>query len=156
MLIIEIPGSGTLELKNLVLDYNGTLGLDGNLLNGVRERIQALSEHLEVHVVTADTFGNVRQQLEGMPIMLHILDNTGQTLQKRRYIEKMGADCVIAIGNGSNDAGMLEAAALGICVLGPEGCSVKPMTAAKILVRDILDGLDLLLEPMRIKATLRE
>lgn len=153
---IEIPGVGNLELKHLVLDYNGTLGLDGNLLDGVRERILEISKHLAVHVVTADTFGFAQKQLEDMPVTLYVLEDTAQTLQKRAYIEKLGVDNVVAIGNGSNDAAMLKAAALGICVMGSEGCAVKTMMATDIVVRCILDGLDLMLEPMRMKATLRE
>ena len=54
MICIEIPGINILELKHLVLDDNGTLALDGNLMDGVRERIEALAKHLQVHVVTAD------------------------------------------------------------------------------------------------------
>lgn len=156
MLWIDNPAIGHSELKDLVLDYNGTLALDGMLLDGVHERIGALAKVLRVHVVTADTFGQAQSQLSGLPVALHILESRKETIQKQAYVEKLGAGTTAAIGNGSNDAGMLTSAALGICILGQEGCSVKAMQGADILVRHIHDGLDLLLNPMRIKATLRE
>ena len=67
---IDIPGHGPLPLRHLVLDYNGTLALDGNLVPGVAERLTELAAApgaLRVHVITADTFGQVRQQLAGLP-----------------------------------------------------------------------------------------
>jgi len=59
MLKIDIPGRGVLELKYLLLDYNGTLALDGYLLNSVPDLIHQLAEFLEIHILTADTFGLV-------------------------------------------------------------------------------------------------
>lgn len=62
---------------------------------------------------------------------------------------------MVAVGNGMNDRLMLRTAALGILVLGNEGTSVQALSSADIVVKDILDGLDLLLNPKRIIATLR-
>jgi soluble P-type ATPase len=70
-------------------------------------------------------------------------------------IEQLGAEHVVAIGNGANDAGMLSAAALGIAVLGAEGLAVEALLAAAVVVGCIEDGLDLLLHPQRLVATLR-
>lgn len=67
----------------------------------------------------------------------------------------MGAAGVAAIGNGANDAKMLETAALGIAVLGPEGLAVETLHAANVVVPHINDALDLLLKPVRLIATLR-
>ena len=62
----------------------------------------------------------------------------------------------IAIGNGQNDIEMLRLAALGITVAGAEGCSAKLIAVSDILVSDIIHALDLLKNPLRIKATLRK
>ena len=35
MIEIDIPGYKTLHLEHLVLDYNGTLAVDGVLIDGV-------------------------------------------------------------------------------------------------------------------------
>jgi len=63
MLEINIPGHETLNLSHLILDYNGTVAFDGHFLQGVKERLADLSKSLDVHVLTADTFGSVRKAL---------------------------------------------------------------------------------------------
>jgi soluble P-type ATPase len=50
---------------------------------------------------------------------------------------------------------MLAAAALGIAVNGTEGMSTAALLAADIYVPNILDALDLLLHPDRLRASLR-
>ncbi|MGE5668315.1 MAG: HAD family hydrolase, partial [Betaproteobacteria bacterium] len=123
MLTAKIPGFGVLELEHLVLDYNGTLALDGRLLPGVRRRIGALARVLDVHVVTADTFGAVRRALKGMPCRIVVLGPARQDAAKARYVRALGARRTACIGNGRNDRAMLRAARLGIAVLGPEGAA---------------------------------
>lgn len=62
MIQVIIPGRETMNLEVLVLDYNGTLALDGQMFESVRESLIRLSYHLEIHILTADTFGTVEQQ----------------------------------------------------------------------------------------------
>ncbi|MFA4886376.1 MAG: ATPase P, partial [Desulfotomaculaceae bacterium] len=57
MLNIEIPGKEKLTIKNIVLDFNGTIALDGVLLPGVQEKLNALAVGLNIYILTADTFG---------------------------------------------------------------------------------------------------
>jgi P-type E1-E2 ATPase len=75
---------------------------------------------------------------------------------KAEYVEKLGAGSVVAIGQGNNDAGMLRTAAIGIAVLSVEGLSTKTLMAAEILVPDIHNALNLLENPVRLVATLRQ
>jgi soluble P-type ATPase len=72
MIRIEIPGFYNLQLVHLVLDYNGTLAVDGKLLSGVAEALTALSSELEIHVITADTFEFAASQFAGLPVKLTI------------------------------------------------------------------------------------
>jgi len=44
MIKINIPGKNEFEIKFLILDYNGTLALDGLPLPGVKEKLAELSE----------------------------------------------------------------------------------------------------------------
>ena len=155
MIKIEIPHFGQLELEHIVLDYNGTLALDGKLLAGANERLTKLAEIVQIHVVTADTFGDATSQLKDVPCKLHILEKNNEHLQKEKYIKALGSEKVVALGNGNNDRRMLKTAALGIAVIGHEGCCITSIQAADIIVTDILHGLDLLLKPLRCKATLR-
>lgn len=57
----------------LVTDYNGTLACDGALIPEVIPLIRALATGLEVHVVTADTFGDAARNLQMLPAKLTIL-----------------------------------------------------------------------------------
>jgi len=84
MLRIDIPGFNTLELACLVLDYNGTLACDGELIPGVRERIDQLAARLEIHVLTADTFGKAASSLRAWPGQLSVLPAEDQAAAKLR------------------------------------------------------------------------
>lgn len=155
MLELPIPGRPALRLAHLVLDYNGTLALDGKLLPGVAERLAALAERLDIHVITADTFGMAAVETGTLPVTLQVVGVGDQAGAKRALVESLGRGCVVAIGNGANDRFMLEDAALGICVLGGEGAATPTLMASEVVVRNIGDGLDLLLHPGRLAATLR-
>ncbi len=155
MIDITIPGSGKIQLEHLVLDYNGTLACDGNLLECVAERLTALAQVLTIHVITADTFGKVQAAMAGLPCMVRILPQTGQGHAKMAYVWQLDRTRVAAIGNGRNDRLMLQAAKLGIAVVGPEGAAVDTLHAADIAVPNIHAALDLLQNPLRLVATLR-
>jgi len=155
MLQIQIPDGELLHLEHLVLDYNGTLALDGELLPGVKERLDRLASQLAIHVVTGDTFGKARSGLAGVACELSILPPHAQSETKRAYVERLGASACVCIGNGRNDRRMLEAAALAIAVAQQEGACVETLTAADVITPSIHDALDLLAHPQRLVATLR-
>ena len=155
MLTIAIPGAQALQLEHLVLDFNGTLACDGELLDGVAGLVGQLARHLLVHVVTADTYGRARTQLDGLPCKLVILESGDQTQAKRDYVQRLGPHAVACIGNGRNDRGMMEAAALGIAVIQGEGASPETVFRADVVASDVCDALQLLLNPLRLVATLR-
>ena len=149
---VEIPGRASLTLRHLVLDLNGTLAVDGQVLPGIPERLSLLGAHLDVHVLTAGTHGNVAacaRVLDVQPTLIGAGD------EKRAYVRDLGGASVVAMGNGANDVLMLEEAALGIAVLGPEGLCAAALRAADVVVSNPCDGLDLLLMPARLIATLR-
>ena len=156
MLEIEIPGFKRLFLTNLVLDYNGTLACDGKVITGVGERLELLSDRLQVHVLTADTFGSAREELAKLSCRVSVISPETQAEAKGDYIGNLGPEECVAVGNGRNDRIMLKRAALGIALLQAEGASVEALLAADIVSRSILDALDLLLYPLRLTATLRD
>ncbi len=155
MISIPIPSGPALELSHLVLDYNGTLAVDGEPLERVARRLTALSRDLEIRVVTADTFGVAATHAAAWPVDLIVLGPGQQDERKAEIVRGLGADSVVAVGNGFNDALMLREAALGIVVLQAEGASTAALAAADIVVPDIRIGLDLLTHPKRLIATLR-
>ncbi len=155
MIEIDIPGIKKISAEHLVLDYNGTVAVDGHLISGVADLLNLISSALEVHVITADTFGKAAAEIAGVKCTFDIIGTGDQQKQKADFIATLGPEKVIAIGNGYNDAAMLSDAALGIAVIQKEGASVKTVAAADIAVTSIKDALELLLNPLRIAATLR-
>jgi soluble P-type ATPase len=155
MIEIQIPGSETLTIDHLVLDYNGTLAEDGELIEGVIERLGELTQHLQVHVLTADTHGTVAEKLAGLPCSLQVIGRDEQDRRKWEYVVAVGPKVAAAVGNGRNDVLMLQTAVLGIALIQREGASSRTLLAADVVCTDILDALDLLLKPARLCATLR-
>ncbi|MDI6813576.1 MAG: ATPase P [Desulfitobacteriaceae bacterium] len=155
MIHVDIPGLGTVDLEVLILDYNGTLAIDGVMLEPVKEAIGRLAKQLEIHVLTSDTFGTVVRQCQELPVQVKVLSGVDHSAEKEAYLKQFAPRQTVAIGNGSNDRLMLEKAQIGIVVMGPEGCSGKALQAADVMVGCIEDAFGLLLEPQRLVATLR-
>jgi P-type E1-E2 ATPase len=152
---LDIPGRGSYEIEHLVLDMNGTIATDGELIDGVAERVSRLADLVHIVVLTADTHGGASRLAEELNIETVVLDRGGEAEQKAEHVRRMGADRTIAIGNGANDAIMLRESAVGICVIGREGASAAALAAADVITTNIRDALDLLLNPRRLVATLR-
>jgi soluble P-type ATPase len=156
MIELSIPGHGDLSLEHLVMDVNGTLAVDGILLDGVAKRIGALRNRLTVHLLTADTHGGqaaIDHLLNLQAVRIRQGDEAGQ---KAAFVRQLGAEHVVAIGQGANDAQMLKIAALSICVLSVEGLAVEALTSADLFMPDILSALDLFDKPLRVIASLRK
>jgi soluble P-type ATPase len=155
MIEINVPGFRNLSLLHVVSDYNGTLAVDGKLLPGVGDALKALSSDIQIHVVTADTFGLAAEEMAGLPIKPTIIPVENQAEAKLDFIFRLGADSVVAIGNGRNDRKMLSAAAIGIVLIQKEGGAAETIASADVVSSSILDALDLLKNPKRLIATLR-
>ncbi len=155
MITVDIPNYKKIEIKHLVLDYNGTIAVNGVLISGVRELLDIISDTLEVHVVTADSFGKIDPELTQLNVKITIIDENKQDQAKLDYIKLLGPSNTVCIGNGSNDHLMLSHSILGIGVIHEEGAAVKALLAADILCKDILHALRLLTSTKRLIATLR-
>jgi P-type E1-E2 ATPase len=156
MIELNIPGRGNVAIEHLIMDVNGTLAVDGILLDGIAKRIGALRNRLTVHLLTADTHGGqaaIDHLLNLQAVRIQPGDEAGQ---KAAFVRQLGAERVVAIGQGANDAQMLKAAALGICVMSVEGLAVETLNAADLFMPDILSALDLFDKPLRLIASLRK
>ncbi|MCK8828490.1 hypothetical protein MWH25_12210 [Natroniella acetigena] len=87
---------------------------------------------------------------------LVVIDSEDGSGFKRSFVQKLGSKEVIAIGNGSNDGPMLEEAAIGILVMGPEGASSNSLLKSDLVTRDINDTFKILLNFKRLVATLQK
>lgn len=155
MLTFHVPGLGDYSLEHLVMDVNGTLAVDGQLIDGVASKIVSLREQLTIHLLTADTHGRqvlIDQQLGLTAVRIQ---PGGESVQKAEYVRRLGEKSVVAIGQGANDAEMLTVARLGICVLSVEGVAKITLLASDLVTPTIVSALELLEKPLRIVASLR-
>ncbi len=155
MFELIIPGFGPVLLRHIVSDFTGTLSVDGELLPGVKEKLNKLAGILDVHILTADTFGKARSELAGVQCDIRILTGESHDIQKEEFVQELGAGGVIALGNGNNDRRMLKAAKVGVAVCLAEGCSRDAVVSSDIVVSSTVDALNLIVNPKRMKATLR-
>jgi P-type E1-E2 ATPase len=156
MIELNIPGRGTLQLEHLVTDVNGTLAVDGQLFEGLARLLRLLSDRLEIHMLTADTHGQQVHIDSRLGMQAVRVQPGNEAAQKAEFVRNLGAEQVIAIGQGANDAAMLKSAALGICVMSVEGTAVETLLSADLVVPDIFTALALLEKPLRIVASLRK
>ncbi len=153
---LNIPNYKKLQIKKIVFDLNGTIACDGRLIKGVKAGINSLAEEFEIYILTADTFGTAAELLKNLKAELVIIDSIDGSKFKADFVEKLGSESVIAVGNGNNDAQMLKKAELGIAVIGPEGTARRAIMEADLISREINDVLAILSKPKRLQATLRK
>jgi soluble P-type ATPase len=156
MITIEITGMKTVEIQHLVLDFNGTLAFDGHLIQGVQSLLETLAKSVSVHVITADTFGSVKNELSEIPCNIVITGDKNQQLEKMNFVKTLGCTHVAAFGNGANDALMLKTARIGIALLQKEGTTAETLVSSHIVCHSITDALELFIHTDRLRATLRK
>lgn len=154
MLTVKIPGREELTLSHLVLDYNGTIAEDGYVIDGIAERLETLKDALSIYVITADTHGTAAQRCEGLPLQVLTFPTVQVGEIKASEVKRLSGG-VVCIGNGFNDMLMSEAADLSLAVIGKEGACGALLSRCDVVTTSILDALDLLLKPDRLRATLR-
>jgi soluble P-type ATPase len=156
MMTITISNIKTYILDHLVLDLNGTLCCDGFLIPDIEDQLVALSKKLNIHVLTADTFGQGIAQTNKINCITNILKTDNQSLEKQNYVKSLDELKCVCVGNGKNDHLMVKAAAIGIAVVQCEGAAVQTLINADIVCPDIKTALELLIFPKRLIATLRD
>jgi P-type E1-E2 ATPase len=158
MLKLEIQGyEEPLKIENLVFDYNGTLAVDGRMSEDTRESLKRLAEAgFKLAVLTADTFGSVREECLGIPVNVMVFDKGKAEESKRKIVQRLDPSRTAAMGNGRNDMAMLGEARIGVAIIGQEGAFTGILQTADIVVTSIENAIDLFLKPKRLEATLRK
>lgn len=151
---IEIPGWESLDICHIVMDYNGTAAVDGVFLAEAKERILKLKEMAQLYILTADTYGTVKEQCRSLGIEVMTFPREGAAKCKEEIVKGLSGG-VVCLGNGLNDIQMFDAADLSIAILEKEGLCGRLLNHADVLVPSFTAGLDLLLKPNRLRATLR-
>lgn len=153
---IDIPGWGSVDIQNIVMDLNGTLATDGRIPPEVKEKIRDLSNLAKIYILTADAQGPATEEMLGMKAEL--IKVTGEDTKRKKldFLKTLDLEMTVAIGNGSNDQLILKEAVLGIAVLGDEGMSVSAIKSADVVVKNVQSALDLFLKPRRLATILAE
>ncbi|NJF24648.1 HAD family hydrolase [Thermococcus sp. Bubb.Bath] len=147
---MDVPNYGTVEFESVLFDLNGTLGTSGEVPEDVKRLLEKLADKYTVVVLSADTFGTLEREFEGLPVRIERVSNG----EEKAEIAK-GYAPYVAVGNGNNDVAMMESAELAFCVIGEEGATVDAMLAADIVVKDVKGAIKMLLDERKLIATLR-
>ena len=147
---IVVPGWDSLNLENLVLDLNGTITESGDFIPGVVEYLEALkTQGFRIYVLSGDTRGVLQQSFQLSPGIEAVVTSTAE--EKRRFVESVGAETTVCVGNGNIDVEMFKVAKLSICTIQAEGATTKAMLHADIVVTHIKNALEILLDPDKLK-----
>lgn len=155
MINIKIPGRCDYSIENIVFDYNGTIAADGKITPHIKEKISILCNMANVYVLTADTYGSAAKECQGLNLTLKTFPKDNAADYKEKIVKELGKKNTICFGNGYNDIKMFEAAILSVAVLEKEGMCSALLKESDIMVKSIEDGINLLLNPKALIATLR-
>ncbi len=151
---VSIPGWGSMEVKNVVVDLNGTVTESGDFIPGVLDDLGALhAEGLNIYILSRDTRGTLKQIFELSSDIESIITKTAE--EKRAFVESIGSEHTVCVGNGNIDVEMFKVARLSLCTIQAEGATTKAMLEADIVVTHIKHALGILLDPEKLIATLR-
>jgi len=151
---IDVPGYGSLELENVVLDLNGTLTESGDFIAGVLDDLEALrSRGFKIYILSGDTRGNLGQTFEHAAGGEAVVTKTAQ--EKRAFVESIGPEHTVCVGNGNIDVEMFKVARLSICTVQAEGATAKALLQADVVVMHVRHAMGILLDPDKLIATLR-
>lgn len=150
----NIPGhEEPMEIHTLILDLNGTLTIDGKVIAGVQERLNALREQLRLVLFTGDTQGNAGKIAQELGLEVRVKTGAEAKAAEARLLQQ---DHCATIGNGRIDLELFRAVRLRICVHQAEGVHPLTLLDSDIVIPSINDALDLFLHPRRLIATLRK
>lgn len=155
VLVYEIPGREKIEIENVVLDYNGTIAVDGKIIEGIKELISELREYVNIYILTADTYGTVKEECVDVKAEILTFPNENAGESKKEIVKKLNGKKTICIGNGYNDIPMFKESILSIAVIEGEGASGKLLAHSDIVTRSIIEALQIILNKNKVKATLR-
>jgi len=154
MILIERPGLTPLEIEFVLVDFDGTLAIDRRVHPKAKDKINLLSKRTKIYVLTSQKKELIEERLRKAKAEIIYLAEGDSSRGKLDLLRQLGPSRCVAIGNGMDDAAMIEEAGIGICVISKEGSSGEALKNADLVFPDILDAFDFLLKPLRQKATL--
>ena len=154
MISIERPGQANLEIDFILIDFEGTLASDRRVHPKAKDKINLLSKRAKIYILTKEGKEQVMEVLRKVKAEIIHFAERDVSARKLDLLRQLGANRTVVIGNGRDDASIIEEATFGICVISREGTAAETIQKADVVVSNILDALDFLLKPLHQKATL--
>lgn len=154
MISIQRPGAENLEIHFVLIDFEGTLAMDGRVHPKAKDRINLLSKRTTFYVLTKGDRERVEKVLRKTKAEIIYLTEGNASEEKLALLQRLGPQQTAVIGNGLDDGPVIEQAGLGLCIIGKEGASSGSVVKADVVFTDVLDALEFLLKPLRQRATL--
>ena len=154
MISIQRPGMEDLDIHFVLIDFEGTLAMDGRVHPKAKDKVNLLSKRATIYILTKSNREKVEETLRKMKAEILYVAEGDSSQQKLNVLQRLGPHQTAVIGNGLDDGQIMEQAGLGMCVIGKEGSSTEAMAKADLVVTHVLDALDFLLKPLRQRATL--
>ena len=154
MISIQRPGMENLDIHFVLIDFEGTLAMDGRVHPKAKDKVNLLSKRATVYILTKGNREKVDETLRKMKAEILYVTEGDSSQQKLSLLQRLGPHQTAVIGNGFDDVQIMEQAGLGMCVIGKEGSSPEAVAKADLVVTSVLDALDFLLKPLRQGATL--
>jgi P-type E1-E2 ATPase len=152
-MIYQVTGVGEIELNTIVLDLNGTLQVQDEIVAGAKERLAKLRElGYKIYLFTGDQRGNAAEVCADLGIDYKV---TKSTEEKAQGMQEFNKENTVAIGNARIDIGMFENAKVRIATLQAEGIHAGILGHVDVITNSINDALDLLIDPNTFAATMR-
>ena len=146
-------GIDEIEIDTIILDLNGTIAVNGVLVDGLIDRLNQLKNlGFKIYLFTGDQRGNAQDLAQETGIKVEIATSTEE---KEALTQKLDVNKTVAIGNARIDIGTFKRTKLRIATIQAEGIHTEILKYVDILVPSINDALDLLLHPDSLCATLR-
>jgi soluble P-type ATPase len=154
MITIQRPGQEPLEIEFILIDFEGTLASDHRVHPKAKDKINLLSKRTKIYILTKGEKERIEESLRRVKAEIFYSPEGETSQRKLDLLRRLGPARTVVIGNGLDDASMIEEACLGICIIGEEGASIEAIKHADVVVPNVIDALDFLLKPFRQKATL--
>jgi len=152
-MIIQTPNNQKIEIKNIVLDLNGTLANYSQISEKTKDLLKQLKKlDYRLILISGDIRGNARKIAKELDLELFLGANSQEKAVQMQQFEKSQT---AAIGNARIDIGTFQNAAISIATIQSEGIHPEILKHIDILVTSIEDALKLFTDSKTLEATLR-
>ncbi len=155
---VKVPWGEKYKINHVVFDLNGTLADHGKIADTTMELLKKLAKETEVYILTADTHETAEELKKEIKdfAQLVVLQSNDHALEKAQFVHALGYRETITLGNGGNDYKMVQESVLSFGVIGGEGFYAPLIQKVDILVDSVDHAIEMLINPMKIVATIRK